>query len=176
MNLALVPKNRKLIFMFTMSMVIIALIVGGGCVYFFAIKKNMMDALVVLGLGGGLFCILSMAWTQSSAAVLVMNEEGISDRRLGVGLILWSDIVDVQIESRYNNSQFICLRVKDPEKYVSRLSGPKLANMRHSHKLGFTMFNVDVSSFDINPLELMEHIRRTCTQVRKLRAPGESRQ
>ncbi len=168
MNLALVPKNRKLMFMFTMSMVVIALIIGGGLVFFLAIKKNILAAVLIFVFGGGLFLVLSMAWEQSSAAVLVMNEEGITDRRLGVGLMLWTDILEVQIESRYS-SQFICLRMQDPEKYISRLSGAKLANIRHSHNLGFTMLNIDVNAFDIDPLELMEHIRKTSTQKRKMR-------
>ena len=160
MNLALVPKNRKLIFMFTMSMIVIGLVVGGGSVYFYAIKKNLFDAMLVLVFGGGLLFLLSLAWTQSSGAVLVLNESGISDRRLGVGLILWEDITDAQIEGRYE-THFLCLKVKDPDKYISRLSGAKLANMKYSQKLGFTMLNIDVNSFDIDPLELLEYVRRT---------------
>ncbi len=169
MNLALVPKNRKLTFMFTMLMVMVALILGGGLVYFIVIKKNLFDAIMVLICGGGVFLLLSNAWNESTAAVLVMSEEGIIDRRLGVGLILWSDILDVQIESRYN-SHFICLRVEDAEKYISRLSGAKLSNMRHSQKLGFNMLNIDVNAFDIEPLELMEHIRKTSNLRRKFKA------
>ncbi len=160
MNLALVPKNRKLIFMFTMSMIVIGLVVGGASVYFYVIKKNLFDAVVVLVFGGGLLFLLSLTWTQSSSAVLVLNESGISDRRLGVGLILWEDITEAQVEGRYE-SHFLCLKVKDPNKYISRLSGAKLANMKHSQKLGFTMLNIDVNSFDINPLELLEYVRRT---------------
>ena len=170
MKLAFVPRNKKLTFIYTMTMILIALVVGGACVYFFAIKKSFEDVLIMLGCGGTLLFILSFAWNGSSETVLTMNEEGISDRRLGVGLILWSDIEEAQVESRYNNSQFICLRVTNPEKYVSRLSGAKLANMRHSQKLGFTMLNIDVSSFDIDPLELLKHIRHTSANRRKFRS------
>lgn len=165
MNVTLVPKNRKLIYTFSMALVTIALVVGGGSVYLFEIKKNFQLAILLLFAGGSVVFLLLLAWP-SSVAVLTMNEEGISDRRLGVGVILWSDIEDVQIENRYNNNQFICLRVFDPEKYISRLTGPKLVNMRHSQKLGFTMLNIDVSAFDTDPLELMEHIRKSAAAYR----------
>ncbi len=150
-------------------MLVIGLVVGLSALYFFMIKKNLLEAMIALLFGGGLFFVLYLAWDQSSGPVLILNENGITDRRLGVGLILWADIIDVQIESRYNN-QFICLRVSDPEKYISRLSGAKLANMRHSQKIGFTMLNIDVNSFDIDPLEMMEYVRKTSAQGQKLKS------
>ena len=169
MVVTLVPKNRKLIYVFSMALVVIALIVGGGSVYLLEMKKNFNLAMLLLLAGGIFIFILLLAWP-SSVPVLTMNEDGISDRRLGVGMILWSDIEDVQIENRYDNNHFICLRMVDPEKYVSRLTGAKLLNMRHSQKLGFTMLNIDVSAFDIDPLELMEHIRKSASAHRGRRA------
>ena len=165
MNVTLVPKNKNLQSLFSMALVTIALIVGGGSVYVFELKKNFNLAMSLLLVGGVIIFLLLLAWP-SSVPVLTMNEDGIWDRRLGVGLILWSDIEEVQIENRYGANNFVCIRVVDPEKYVSRLSGPKLANMRHTQKLGFTMLNMDVSSFDIDPLELLEHIRKSANANR----------
>jgi hypothetical protein len=89
---------------------------------------------------------------------LVINEDGIVDSRLGVGLIPWSDILEAHLESKYNNA-YICLKVRSPEKFLDRLPQEKRSRVLNSHKLGFTHFNVSISGVDVNPIDLLQLVR-----------------
>lgn len=168
MNLALVPKDKNLIDLLTILIIVIAILVGGGALYMFFVKKNFVLSVSMFIVGAIVILLVYQFWPITSA-VLIMNEQGINDRRLGVGVIDWFDIEEVQIEHRYQ-SQFICMRLRDPEKYIARLSGDKLIKMRDNQKLGFNMLNIDVSAFEVDPLQLMEHVRKTSAQHRKSRS------
>src|SRR5206468_4326400 len=51
---------------------------------------------------------------------VVINDEGIDDRRLKIGIIRWEDIRSLSI-GRINSAKFLCVEVADPEAYSSRL-------------------------------------------------------
>lgn len=89
---------------------------------------------------------------------LVINEDGITDSRLGVGLIPWNEIVDAHLESQYNND-YICLKLRSPDKFLSRLPPEKRIRVTNSHKLGFTGFNVSISGVDVDPIDLLQLVR-----------------
>jgi len=168
MNIALSPKNSGPSFIFLFSVILIAAVLGLAAVYFFWVRNNTIYAfwLVIANILSMFFFWL--AWPDS-LPVLILNHKGIYDRRLGVGLILWDDIEDAQLLDTRNNKQYISLQVRDPEHYISRLSGPKLRNMRYNQNLGFTKFNIAVGNFDINTVELLRHIRKTAQLSRSYR-------
>lgn len=71
---------------------------------------------VFFGLG---FIVLPPMLFQTSPRV-VINDEGIEDRRSKMGLIRWEDIRSVSMDS-VHSAGFLRIEVSDPEKYLCRL-------------------------------------------------------
>ena len=55
-----------------------------------------------------------------TGAQVIINDEGIEDRRMKVGVIRWEDIVSLHIAS-IESTKFLCIEVDDPQKYLDRL-------------------------------------------------------
>ncbi|MEZ0392428.1 MAG: STM3941 family protein [Pseudobdellovibrionaceae bacterium] len=108
-----------------------------------------------LAFGFFILLILQVAWPISKP-ILVINEQGIWDRRSGFGLILWQDILDVQVEV---HGPFLCVRVKNPEFYIARLSPQRKANLEFHQSLGFRMLNLEVRGLRVDLLGLLELLR-----------------
>lgn len=110
--------------------------------------------------GGGLaflslFGLVRSTWTES--LLLQIDDEGISDRRLGIGKILWSDVSEVKLQATEEHC-FLCLSVPNAEPYLARLKGPKLERVLYHRKLGFQSFNIDVGMVQMNLQELKRQI------------------
>ncbi len=75
---------------------------------------------------------------------VVINDEGIEDRRMKIGVIRWEEIRSLSIGS-VNSAKFLCVELSDPEKYLSRLSrwGRRLAAANEA--LGFPALNISFS-------------------------------
>jgi hypothetical protein len=160
MEIVVVPKKTGQYL--TLVLVGILFFLAGGFFYFF--NHN----LVFAGVGFSLGVLIPLAlWPREDAhgVVLTVNNEGIFDRRLGVGVIEWKDVEDAQIQVRYNN-RFICLKVRSPEKYLARLAGPKQQNVLRNRDLGFNTFNISVNNVNVNLLELLDFIKKRSSQLR----------
>ncbi|HWS55447.1 MAG TPA: STM3941 family protein [Pyrinomonadaceae bacterium] len=92
---------------------------------------------------------------------LVIDERGVADRTLGVGRIDWGDIVAARVMSISGND-FISLELRDPEKYLSRLSNVKRAMASANRKLGFSDFNLNLSGVDAKTEEVFELLMKFC--------------
>jgi len=91
---------------------------------------------------------------------LVIDDQGILDRTLGVGLIPWSEITGAYLSSMRENS-FICLETRNPERWLERLSPVKRV-MTYGHKaLGFAALNLNFAATDADPSEVLELILKT---------------
>ena len=88
---------------------------------------------------------------------LIIDERGVVDRTLGVGRIAWSDIEAAYVRS-INRNDFICLELKDPEKYSHKLSKVKRAMAAANRGLGFTDFSLNLSGVDVSTEEVFELI------------------
>jgi hypothetical protein len=124
--------------------------------YSFIYGQNPIHAL--LSLGGGIMALIliSLFWPKP-LPIVVINDRGIWDRRLNIGVIQWTDILDAQIEM---DGQFICLRVRNPEAYVSKLPDSQRKKMEFHQSLGFRMLNIEVKDLEINVLRTVEVIRK----------------
>ena len=92
---------------------------------------------------------------------LLIDEQGVLDRTLGVGRIAWSDIRAAYVRSIYGND-FICLELKNPEKYSHKLSKVKRAMAAANRGLGFTDFNLNLSGVDVSTDEVFELVMKYC--------------
>lgn len=91
--------------------------------------------------------------------ILVIDDDGVFDARLGVGKIAWTDVEDVQIQAIYGN-RFLCLRLREPERYLAKLKGPKKQKVLSNRELGFERFNIDVGPVPVSMLEIKKMIEK----------------
>lgn len=123
--------------------------------YFFLYAKNSVYAAISIGTSLVLFYIFITAWPRP-VPIVQIDDEGIRDRRLGF-VIRWQDLVDAQIEV---HGPFLCLRVKDPEDYISLLPPQVRENMKFHQSLGFKMLNLDMKAVDVDLLTLLNLVRQ----------------
>ena len=90
---------------------------------------------------------------------IIIDDDGILDRTLKVGLIEWADIEGAFL--RENAGQpYLCLELRDNDKYTQRLS-PLLRRMVSLNRaLGFTDVSVNLVGTDVRPEQVEELVRK----------------
>jgi len=161
MNLQIRPRNPhpETALMVVRTLAVIAALASS--FYFFQHEQNMPLGFSSLAGGFLLLVLIGLVWPRP-LPVVVMNQDGILDRRLNIGVIRWTDIQDVQIEF---DGKFICLRVQNPEAYVSKFPPVKREKMEFHQSLGFKMLNIEVKGLEINLLRTVEAIREKIKQT-----------
>lgn len=102
--------------------------------------------------------LVAYAFLIQTIPVLVIDDSGIFDARLGIPKIPWRDIEEVTIEASYRN-RFLCIRVRDPKTYISKANQLETqARLLFHHDLGFRRFNVDVGGLELSLLDLKNAI------------------
>lgn len=95
---------------------------------------------------------------------VVIDENGIFDRTLGVGVIPWAAIVDARLQS-VRSIPFICLELRNPDAWRARLGPIRRALTRGNEAFGCAMLNVNLSGIQVDPLTVLvaihEGIART---------------
>ncbi|GBG02800.1 hypothetical protein AZSI13_21270 [Azospira sp. I13] len=112
----------------------------------------------ILFFGAG---ILLFGWQLVDARPrLVIDEHGILDRTLGVGVIPWSEITGASLGS-VQGTPFICLELRHPERWLEKLSPIKRALVSANQALGFSALNLNLSAVAADPAEVLELIQKT---------------
>jgi hypothetical protein len=88
---------------------------------------------------------------------LIIDENGIFDRTLSIGLISWSDIADAYVGS-IKGQHFICLKLKDENKYLAKLSNIAKVISSANIALGFERININLSGLNVKPEQVCELI------------------
>jgi len=99
---------------------------------------------------------------------LIIDEHGINDRTLGVGLIPWPEITDAYVKT-IRGGDFICLKVRNPEMWLGNLSPVKRAMIKANLALGFTELNINLSGTNANPWLMLELIQKRSAASQKSR-------
>jgi hypothetical protein len=84
----------------------------------------------------GLAGLAAIAQLFRKGPQLVFSEDGIEDRRWGVGPIPWAEVVAVWIGS-VESSKFLCVQVLDPEPYLQSMPFHRRWLARRNPALGF---------------------------------------
>lgn len=84
---------------------------------------------------------------------LVLNDEGVFDRTLGVGIIPWTEITGATLRS-VNRNYFICLEVRNPKRWTARMPPLKRAMVSANKALGFAALNLNLSAIAADPMEV----------------------
>ncbi len=88
---------------------------------------------------------------------IILSHEGIFDRTLGVGVIRWEDVEGAFSQS-INGSDFICLHLRNPERYVGKLSPAKQKLAAANASMGFTPLSLNLSGVQANTHQVLELI------------------
>jgi hypothetical protein len=93
---------------------------------------------------------------------LVIDEQGVLDRALGVGLIPWSEITGASVRA-LSGQRFVCLEVRDPRFFTAQLGSLRRALLRANRALGFPELSLSVSDLPVGADEVVAEIQRQCT-------------
>ena len=93
---------------------------------------------------------------------ITIDEKGILDRTLRMGVIEWNDIDGAYLK-RMPGATFICLQLRDAKKYTSRLSPRVQRVVALNEKLGATPVSLNLTGVEAKPQEVLDLIE---TQVR----------
>jgi hypothetical protein len=99
---------------------------------------------------------------------LVIDDSGVFDRTLLVGIIAWDDIVDAEVVT-IARQQLIALRLRDPKKYTARLGPVHQRLVTLNEKMGHQPLNLKVGALDVDPHTLAAMIVR---EAEARRAPA----
>ncbi len=88
---------------------------------------------------------------------LVIDDSGVWDRTLEVGVIEWPDIRGAFIKTMSGHA-FVCLELRDPVKYTSRLSPIVRRTVSLNQSLGFTDLSLNVAGTDLSADRVLEII------------------
>lgn len=87
---------------------------------------------------------------------IVIDEEGLEDRAMGIGKIPWRDIEYVE---RGPIPQHLFLMLRDPEGYMARTPRMLRAVVRMNLKFGYPPFLMNLIGTDLDPLEVVATIQ-----------------
>ena len=89
---------------------------------------------------------------------IIIDETGINDRTLEVGLIEWPDITHVT-PKRAGFSKVICLYLRDESKYIRRLPSAMHTLAEDNAKYGFPAFSLNLAFTDTSRRRILNAIR-----------------
>jgi hypothetical protein len=102
---------------------------------------------------------------------LIIDDEGVFDRTLKVGRIPWSEIAGVHLPSMMSK-QFICLDLRDEDRWIASLARPYQVMVKGNEALGFTRLNLNLSGTNANTAELLPVLQRKCAEHATRQAAG----
>lgn len=88
---------------------------------------------------------------------VVITDEGINDRRLGMGLIRWSDVEQVRMHG-VGGAYFISLELSNRDRYLSRLSAFTRVSNHVWRLYNVSPIHIKVAYMDVSPEEMFEMI------------------
>ena len=89
---------------------------------------------------------------------VVIDDFGVFDRRLGVGLIPWQDISAVSV-AQIRSQRFISLWLRNQEEYLSRVPSWRASLGRMNERMGFSPFSMGFAGLTPGLDEVYAHIR-----------------
>jgi hypothetical protein len=128
-----------------------------------------MDKSALAGWAGIVFfgsCALIAVWQLvDNRPRLIIDDYGVMDRTLGIGVIPWDEIENAFLRS-ISGCAFVCLVLRDPEKYTQNFSKVRRAMASANQALGFTEFNVNLAGVNARAEEVFELILKKCAATR----------
>jgi hypothetical protein len=93
--------------------------------------------------------------------LVVINETGIDDRRLGIGTIAWRDIKRAYARS-FEGATFICLELADTEAYLERMPYLTRVAGQFWRLFGIGPLHLSTAHLEMQHNELFELVMARC--------------
>lgn len=90
---------------------------------------------------------------------IVIDNAGVLDRTLGVGVIPWDEICDAQLR-HIGGQPFISLELRDEEPWLARLRPMHRRLAAANRALGFGSLNLNLSATRADPAHVLHLVRR----------------
>ena len=163
MKILIRPRSRGPGLIVSIFQAIAVLAAFSVALYIFISHASFEGALACSGFGF-LILLASTYLRFRPAPVILIDQRGIIDRRTQWGLIRWEDLIDAQIEPR---GLFLCLRLENPDQYLTRLPAELQKKMQFHQSLGFRMINLEIKELNVNALDLLSKVRREISDRRR---------
>ncbi|HEX6534835.1 MAG TPA: STM3941 family protein [Gemmatimonadaceae bacterium] len=108
---------------------------------------------------GGAVAALFAAQALDRRPRVIINDSGIYDRTMKVGRIDWNDVAGAYVR-RMRGGVFVCVELREPERYTNRLSAALRQRAEAHRKLGLTELSVNLSGTDADAEALCDLIIR----------------
>jgi hypothetical protein len=100
---------------------------------------------------------------------IVVDETGVFDRTLRVGVIPWREILGAEVREIAQN-RFIALRLRDPHMFTARLGAVHRRLTETNTALGFEPLNLNLGAVEVDPYALAELIAKEAERRRETEA------
>jgi hypothetical protein len=111
---------------------------------------------VVVGAVPGLMILRSLG---EDTERVVIDDMGIRDSNLPVGVIGWSDIKGATVQT-IGGTKVVGLELRDPERVIRRLPAGRQFIARKAHEAGLPGVYIALNGIDADPTRIAELIRR----------------
>jgi hypothetical protein len=103
-------------------------------------------------------CAVTFLWQVVDARPrLVIDERGVYDRTLGVGVIPWGEILAVEARA-IMGQPFVRLTLRDPALFTRRLGPLRRALTRGNRAIGFEALNLNLSGLPVDPARIVARL------------------
>jgi hypothetical protein len=123
--------------------IILLILPGAGLLLLKGIGNSAINVLLYIYSGGILWELVKVLRIKGDEPSLVIDNQGILDSALGVGIVDWHDIKSARTMLPYtasldNKFRYVCVDLYWREKYIERLVLPRRILARIRNKLGLT--------------------------------------
>jgi hypothetical protein len=146
---------------------LLSLVFVAGGIFILSVGKDLKSTIIgwscIIFFGFGLLVFLRQIL--DTRPRIVIDENGIFDRTLGIGVIDWQDIEQAYLNSIFGND-FISLILRDNEKYLQRISKPKAKLAKYNRTLGFETINLNLSGVNVKSKEIFDVVIKQLTKTK----------
>lgn len=126
-------------------------------------QNSLMNWLVFLLFAG--LCAVCLWLYFDRRPRIVINEQGIEDKRTKMGAIEWRDITNLSIV-RMKNTQHLQIKVAEPSKYFARMSKIQKIGTKIDTLGGLDELSINVTGLEISADKIAEIIAERVSSVK----------
>ncbi len=119
-------------------------------------------AIVFFGACAGVFAVQLL----DARPRIVLDDEGVLDRSLPVGVIPWSEILDARVQASGQN-HFVALHLRNPARFTGKLGPVHRRLVEANTALGFEPLNLNLGAVNADAFVIAELIGKEAVRRRE---------
>ena len=139
-------------------MALIALIAAGLLYFYLRYLPTILWAMLIIV---GIFLLVTLIRGQSNEPVIIINDEGVFDKRLKVGTIQWSDIRRIR-SYNLSGAEYISLELHNMNRYESRRPLWFRLLSQVQRVFGMSSIAISTNGLDIDQATLWQKLHEGC--------------